>query len=144
MSKHDLLLNLAYSSRLVRDLSDVEMQHLVTKADDLNRKAGITGVLFRFGLNILQYLEGPHWEVASLFNRLSHDKRHAHVRVVYMGSLEQRLFKSWSCMFKGYAEDEPGAFTQLDRELRTVFQREEDIRKAILSIAGNFPRNPAE
>jgi len=143
MSNHDLILNLAYSSRLVRDLSESEMQHLVTKADDLNQRAGITGVLFRFGLNILQYLEGPHWELAPLFNRLSHGKRHTNVRVVYMGTLEQRLFKSWSCMFKGYTEDEPGAFSELDRELRTVFQREEDIRNALLSIAGRFPRNQA-
>jgi len=52
------------------------MQRIVNMAHLRNQMAQITGLLIKDGDYFLQFLEGPSYELAATFGRISKDRRH--------------------------------------------------------------------
>ncbi len=140
MNLQDSYLCLAYSSRLVRSLSETEMNGLTTIADRNNKSRNLTGVLLRFGDHIIQYLEGPHFHLAPLFHTICQDKRHGNIRVVYMGTTMQRLFKSWNCLYRQVEADTADAPGELERQIRSIFSTETELSDTLLRLAREIAR----
>lgn len=125
---------LVYTSRLVRDLTELEMQQLVEQADQNNQAADITGVLLRMGPRVIQYLEGPYEKLASLFNDINHDNRHIDVKVVHLGTVPERLFKTWNCLYRDVDASEPEASLEVERLIKNHFRGQPVLETALAQL----------
>ena len=100
------ILQLVYTSRSVKPLSDAELLDLLVKARAFNAANGITGVLMCNDDFFAQCLEGPVVETYGLFRRIKEDPRHHSVVLVFDELTEQRVFSEWSMGYTGLSASE--------------------------------------
>ncbi|SHK50219.1 BLUF domain-containing protein [Hymenobacter psychrotolerans] len=106
--------HIVYLSRAVRPMTDTDLQALLDQSRHDNVRHGITGVLFYSHGNIAQLFEGPAEMVDPLFDRISRDGRHSHVRKLVDTPIAARSFPTWSMAFHPL---EPSGFTALENFL---------------------------
>jgi hypothetical protein len=73
---------------LVRDIA--------IEASQTNRSLDVSGILMAVGDFFLQVLEGQEDTVEELLGKIGRDERHSDIRVLYRGSLPDRIFGQWS------------------------------------------------
>jgi Sensors of blue-light using FAD len=96
---------MAYCSVLVQPLGTLQVDQLVHHAQSYNANYGITGMLMMDNGLVVQWLEGPHDEVRSLWKRLQVDKRHhCVVMLLHRDHQAQRLFPDWTMRLSTRAE----------------------------------------
>ncbi len=100
------ILQLVYTSRSVKPLSDAELLNLLVKARNFNTANAITGVLMCHNDFFAQCLEGPVVETYGLFRRIKEDSRHHDVVLVFDELTEQRVFSEWSMGYTGLSTSE--------------------------------------
>ena len=61
-----------------------------------NRSKEISGILMAVGNYFLQVLEGQEGVVDQLLEKIAQDERHTDIRVLYRGTLPDRIFGQWS------------------------------------------------
>ena len=99
------LQQLVYASRACTRWSEEELITLLEQARAYNEVHGLTGLLFYYEGQFVQFLEGCATELAALYARIQQDERHEHVRVLHRQEHStQRVFTGWSMAFA-----EPGA-----------------------------------
>ena len=86
---------LVYSSRPF-GYDDLTLTGILLRARENNARSGITGTLICRGDLFLQMLEGPCDAVASTFERIARDERHADVVQLLCRDIDKRLFPDWS------------------------------------------------
>lgn len=91
--------HIAYISRAVRPLTDEDLHGLLTQCRRDNERHHITGILFYSHGNIAQLFEGEVEIVESLFERISRDGRHSHVKKLIDKPITARSFADWSMAF---------------------------------------------
>jgi hypothetical protein len=64
-----------------------------------NLKNGITGLFIYSDQDILQVLEGPSVAVTSLYHKISKDKRHTTIILLFEETIENRYFPDWQMGF---------------------------------------------
>lgn len=90
----DVTHRLVYLSTAVGVLRADELDRIWLRARAANAAAGLTGLmLFHQGV-FLQAIEGPAAGVASLYERIRRDRRHANLTVLESGPVEQRAFEN--------------------------------------------------
>jgi hypothetical protein len=89
------LARLIYTSRATTQLSRDTLTAIITKARDKNRKLDITGVLLYGGGRFLQVLEGDVFVIASLYDKIKDDHRHADCSQLGLAPTRKRLFRDW-------------------------------------------------
>lgn len=89
------LWRLIYASR-ARVLLDSDVQAILATARSFNHYQKITGALCFLDGVYLQYLEGDHQAVESLYKKIARDKRHYMPKVIERASIVDREFGSWS------------------------------------------------
>jgi hypothetical protein len=104
------MIHIAYISRAVRPLSDEDLQYLLAQCRRDNALHQVTGVLFYSHGNIAQLFEGEAEILEPLFERISHDGRHSHVRKLVQKPITTRSFADWSMAFHPI---EPAGFEAL-------------------------------
>jgi hypothetical protein len=104
------MIHIAYMSRAVHPLSDEDLQLLLTQCRRDNARYQITGVLFYSHGNIAQLFEGEEEILVPLFERISRDGRHSHVRKLVQKPIRVRSFAEWSMAFHPI---EPAGFEAL-------------------------------
>lgn len=104
------MIHIAYLSRAVRPLSDHDLQHLLAQCRRDNTLNQVTGVLFYSHGNIAQLFEGEAEILEPLFERISLDGRHSHVRKLVHKPITTRSFADWSMAFHPL---EPAGFEAL-------------------------------
>ena len=98
------LSNLVYVSVATEEMSDEELTTLLKLARINNAKQDITGLLlYRDGM-FVQALEGDEKKIEALFNKISKDKRHHGVTLLYKKPLKDRSFPDWSMGFSRMPE----------------------------------------
>jgi hypothetical protein len=93
------MIHIAYMSRAVHPLSDEDLQFLLAQCRRDNAQHNVTGVLFYSHGNIAQLFEGEAEILEPLFERISRDGRHSHVRKLVQKPISTRSFADWSMAF---------------------------------------------
>jgi hypothetical protein len=86
---------IVYSSRQVFPFEGLGLVSLLAEARAYNARHRITGVLLHANGMFVQCLEGPSSEVATLYERIVLDPRHADVVLLQSIPLSQRHFGDW-------------------------------------------------
>lgn len=131
---------LVYRSQAYTTFSEQHLVALLEQARTHNQRHGLTGLLFYFEGQFVQFLEGCATELEPLYARIQRDSRHGQVTTLYQGTSTQRVFTGWSMAFA-----EPGAeeFYWLLDYLETQQHRlllpkipipEPDLRKALETL----------
>jgi len=98
------LISLVYVSFESHPMSDDELKEILTKAREVNRSKGVTGMLlYRDGF-FIQVLEGEETTVQPLYEKIAKDPRHKNVLTVYINQIKQRTFSNWSMGFNKLTE----------------------------------------
>ena len=98
------MIRLLYFSQTKNDISEDQIQNILTVARKRNAELGVTGVLLRGGGMFMQVLEGPEQAVLKLYVKILDDARHRDSRIVYITPVKDRLFGNWSM---GFLNDNP-------------------------------------
>jgi hypothetical protein len=96
---------LIYISQRKPDLSDVQLDGIITQSSVRNRSKDVTGVLLMSGRHIMQLLEGNSEVVDELFNRIASDERHSDVRCMLRKEVGKRLYPEWGMKIFDPRED---------------------------------------
>lgn len=86
---------LIYKSRSRGDIQRDTVRDILHKSMELNREAGLTGVLLATDTHFMQVLEGEFGPLNSTFFRIASDSRHDNIQLVSYGPAEKRLFQDW-------------------------------------------------
>lgn len=124
------MFRIVYMSRTTEDLSQAELDQILTSARKRNRTQNVTGVLFFTGDTFFQVLEGPRAAVEATYDRIFTDKRHTRVRMLQCREVEARRFADWSM---GYPR-----ISQTDEMAEGFF----DLSRA--ELENRMPENAAE
>lgn len=150
-----MIFTTAYTSEMVRPMSEHELVELLVDSRARNAERGVTGLLLYRSGRVLQMLEGDEAVVRALYDRIRMDVRHQHVTNVWSSSAAERRFPSWTMGFDDLerparpgpvtaslaGHDESGAFTDstFARTAITVEQqdylerRRAALRRALVS-----------
>ena len=91
-----MLVRLIYASRSTESITDQVVEDVLTKSQDNNSRAGITGALCVCDDNVfMQVLEGGREEVNRLYWRVVHDTRHTDVTLLEYAEIAERSFTNW-------------------------------------------------
>lgn len=91
-----MIKRIKYISRFATDLTDDDIDDLVSQAARNNAELDITGVLMCSGSMFFQIIEGPPDHVDLVFRSILGDRRHTNVLLVNAEEgLEYRLFPGW-------------------------------------------------
>ena len=90
---------LVYASTASVPFSAEALRMLLTKARERNTALDVSGMLLHVNGSFLQVLEGEPAALATLFDRISADPRHAHVLTLLRREIEARNFPDWSMGF---------------------------------------------
>lgn len=94
-----------------------------------NEQAGLTGALICSPHHFAQVLEGPLAALEETFERISRDRRHRDITVLFSNPVPSRSFEGWGMASAGVTEDD----TDLKRVLDLVSP---DARVSVSDAAG--------
>ncbi|XUW87273.1 BLUF domain-containing protein [Burkholderia sp. M6-3] len=92
----ETLFGAVYISNVASGVGISDVESIVSVSRVLNRADALTGFLVHAGRNFVQYLEGDPVAVRECLRRIGNDRRHYDMRIVAIGSLENRHFAEWS------------------------------------------------
>ena len=85
-----------YASITPRLLQPGEVNAIISKSTQNNKRFHITGFLHYERCWFLQYVEGPKGAVEGCLARIARDRRHMNFRIIADGELDKRLYDGWS------------------------------------------------
>ncbi|SDU92487.1 Sensors of blue-light using FAD [Microlunatus sagamiharensis] len=100
----EVIFTTAYTSTMVRPLSDPELVDLLVESRARNADRGITGLLLYRRGRVMQMLEGEERVVRDLYDRIAMDVRHEHVTNVWSSIAVRRRFPDWTMGFEDLDE----------------------------------------
>lgn len=101
-----MLIELIYQSYASHQLSEAELNDLVSSAQEKNRQLAITGCLVHVDGEYAQILEGKEEEVLDLYQTIKNDGRHHGVFLIYQGPIQKRSFNNWTMGLTHYEDIE--------------------------------------
>ncbi len=99
-----MIFTTAYTSTMVRPLTDPELVDLLVESRARNADRGITGLLLYRRGRVMQMLEGDERVVRELYDRIAMDVRHEQVTNVWSGIAARRRFPDWTMGFEDLDE----------------------------------------
>ncbi|WP_207423192.1 BLUF domain-containing protein [Desertivirga brevis] len=100
------LTRIVYVSTASEQISETELQSILTKSRSNNEKKNITGLLIYSSGNIMQVLEGDKQELENLYKVINKDPRHFGVIKLQEVTVNTRIFSEWSMGFKTVSPEE--------------------------------------
>ena len=101
-----MIFTTAYTSVMVRPMSDPELVDLLVDSRARNADRGITGLLLYRAGRVMQMLEGDVDVVRALYDRIRMDVRHQNVTNVWTSTAAERRFPSWTMGFEDLDEED--------------------------------------
>lgn len=101
------MLQILHVSGASRQMSDADIEDILTTSRRNNSVAGITGMLLWADGMFIQILEGEADKVRALVARIGHDARHRNFMVLVEQMSDRRLFTDWSMGFKRLDANRP-------------------------------------
>jgi hypothetical protein len=87
-----------------KNLSEIELGEILTKARENNQKLNVTGMLLYRNGFFIQALEGEESVVMPLYEKIKQDPRHRSVLQIFKNNVRNRSFEDWSMGFQ-YVEN---------------------------------------
>ena len=94
------MLQMLYVSGASPQMSDAEIEDILTASRRNNLRDGVTGMLLWADGVFTQVLEGEADTVRTLYRRIQADDRHRNLMLVLEQAAEKRLFSQWSMGFR--------------------------------------------
>ncbi|RKE02634.1 BLUF domain-containing protein [Marinifilum flexuosum] len=120
------LIHIVYVSFSRNQLSELELDELLSEIRPKNLANGVTGLLLYNDEIFIQVIEGEKDKISTLYNRLQNDNRHTNIVKILEEDIDQRSFPEWSMGYqklsKEDSKDLPG-FTDV--------MSSDDIREAL-------------
>jgi hypothetical protein len=132
---------LLYMSSAPEKFSAAELGVLLDRARKNNAARSVTGMLLHADGNFIQYIEGEHDTVLSLFDMISGDRRHRNIQMLARGEIDDRRFPDWSMGSHELAAEEfteLGAFDLTEANLEAHL--DPDMPKAAITMMRQFYR----
>lgn len=104
---------LTYQSRASAPASPNELEELVTRAQQRNRRHGVTGMLLYEDGRYVQTLEGPPQGLNVIWSAIKGDERHNDIEVLSQHLVTSRLFSDWDLLF----------YRKLDQAPKSLLER---------------------
>lgn len=121
---------LTYSSTARPDCSQKDILDILKESQKNNKTLDLSGCLVYHKNSFVQILEGSKKDLNYTFDKIKKDIRHYDVKLLWMGSSEKRIFKSWNM-----------AFCSLDEKM---IHREELIQfEKNLLMLSSFTKSPS-
>jgi hypothetical protein len=98
-------LQLIYGSNLT-DADVTFIPEILKSCEKNNSKRDISGMLIYANGRFLQALEGSEENVLETFDRISNDRRHYNLALIYKNAISNRDFSQWNMGFKELSETE--------------------------------------
>lgn len=90
------IFHLVYRSYAREDLDHYSIVELINKAQTMNTKLGLTGLLMYRQNTFIQLLEGEEQVVRELYEKISKDRRHTDVKILIESKSSMRIVPQWS------------------------------------------------
>lgn len=90
---------LTYSSVARANCNAADILDILNKSQKNNKALDITGCLVYHNDCFVQILEGSKKNIIDIYNIIKNDIRHSHVKLLWKGPSEQRVFKSWNMAY---------------------------------------------
>ena len=106
---------LVYTSRITPKASfqTNTFTDILAKSNHNNNMANISGFLFFKKGKFLQYIEGNHQAIISLYEKLEQDKRHKALKIIVSGTRPAPIFGQWAMHCIDLGNSESGVFSEL-------------------------------
>lgn len=88
-----------YSSTASIPFTEKQLHELLAKARKHNNSLNISGLLIYHEGFFIQVLEGPEWEVQSLYSAINRDKRHNNIRLLLSHAIKEKEYENWAMGF---------------------------------------------
>lgn len=122
---------LAYRSRAVAPMSELDLHRLARAAQLRNKAEGVTGLMVYDRGWVFQQLEGPAEGLARIWASIRADQRHANIEVLAQSTATTREFQDWDLKLSvrgaqaglgsaGMADEPPDMIDRLCRGERPV------------------------
>jgi hypothetical protein len=111
-------------------------RQIAIDARTFNESKSITGMLLVYNETIIQFLEGPEFEVSELYRRIEKDVRHKNPILISTRETDQREFLHWSMGYKeSISISDPKYLFNLDAQTIGLHfpQNISEISKALLA-----------
>ncbi len=129
------MIQLIYLSFFSRDLSDAELEDILSVSRQHNETLGITGLLIVKGRAFLQALEGEKEAVYRLYDTIKKDARHREIMKISEEVITERAFANWSMGFKNLEalsaieSKKLADFSQMDWHAESFSQQRSEIHE---------------
>lgn len=120
-----MVFSLVYSSTTDHDWSQDELVAVLDWSRAWNSEHGVTGLLLYRDCAFMQFLEGDEPTVRALFGRISVDRRHQDIDLMWDHHTDTRRFAEWTMGFRELAEH-PVAETGYNRLLGEALEPDDD------------------
>lgn len=94
-----MLTQLVYTSVATERMPKSKLYKILVQARGNNKLLDVTGLLVFVDGTFLQVLEGKPEVVSSLLKKITADRRHKDVKVIFETGIEQRTFASWQMAY---------------------------------------------
>ena len=101
-----MVYRLVYISKAHKDLSDRELDKILSVSREGNARKDISGLLLFVDGDFLQVLEGEKSGVENLYEHIGLDSRHFRVKRLQSGETTERLFGDWSMAYTPFSPEE--------------------------------------
>ena len=133
-----MLIQSVYTSAAIQPMPKSKLYKILADSRVSNKLADVTGLLVYVDGQFLQVLEGEQEVVAALLEKISKDRRHKDVKVVYKTGIERRTFNAWQMAYVSPSPKELATWaglsntTTLEATLKTL-ESEPNRFPAVLS-----------
>lgn len=90
------LIHIVYVSFSTENLSEMDLENLLTVIREKNRKQNVTGLLLYNDGSFIQVIEGKKETIHNLFEIIKKDTRHENIVLLLEEEIEKRAFPDWA------------------------------------------------
>lgn len=124
-----MLFQLGYVSTAANEMSREGLIAILEVARRINRGHGLTGLLLFHAGSFLQVLEGEQDAVRETYARISADRRHTDLQLLFEEAITERQFADWSMGFQALDGNELLEFPRADGSTPDLRSMADDIGK---------------
>lgn len=100
------IIHIVYVSFSRNQLSELELDELLSEIRPKNLANGVTGLLLYNDEIFIQVIEGETDTIRTLYDRLQNDNRHTNIVKILEESIDQRSFPEWSMGYQKLSKED--------------------------------------
>lgn len=145
-----MLIQSVYTSAAIQPMPKSKLYKILVDSRVSNKLAGVTGLLVYVDGTFLQVLEGEQEIVSTLLEKISKDRRHKDVNVVYKIGIERRTFDAWQMAYVSASTKELATWaglsstTSLESTLKTLESEPNRFPSVLLKLLLAIPEKDLE